>query len=143
MITTQPAFVAFFEAQCADYRRALPQRLAQIDSLLRQVLSGEAPADTLTSLERCAHSLAGSGATFGFSALGEAAKALEQAVKPLHGPAQAWLPTAQTEVSHAVELLRRCMPGELFMEGVSSHELNVLWPKNPCHAPLSLPDRIA
>ena len=125
MITNHPAFIAFFEAQCVDYRCALPQRVAEIESLWGQMLSGEAPADTLASLERCAHSLAGSGATFGFAALGDAAKALELAVKPLHGSAQAWLPTAQTEVSRAVELLRRSLPGEFFMENPSSRELSV------------------
>ena len=125
MITNHPAFIAFFEAQCVDYRCALPQRVAEIESLWGQMLSGEAPADTLASLERCAHSLAGSGATFGFAALGDAAKALELAVKPLHGSAQAWLPTAQTEVSRAVELLRRSLPGEFFMENPSSGELSV------------------
>ena len=117
MITTHPAFIAFFEVQCADYRRALPQRLAQIESLWGQVLSSEAPADTLASLERCAHSLAGSGATFGFAALGDAARALELAIKPLHRAAQALLPTAQTDVSRAVESLRRSLPGEPFMKG--------------------------
>ena len=117
MITTHPAFMAFFEAQCADYRRALPQRLAQIESLWRQALSGETPQEALASLERCAHSLAGSGATFGFAALGDAAKALELAVKPLHGSARGLLPTAQTEVSRAVESLRRSLPGEPFVEG--------------------------
>jgi HPt (histidine-containing phosphotransfer) domain-containing protein len=126
MITTHPAFMAFFEAQCADYRRALPQRLAQIESLWRQALSGETPQEALASLERCAHSLAGSGATFGFAALGDAAKALELAVKPLHGSARALLPTAQTEVSRAVESLRRSLPGEPFVEGSSSHKLSVL-----------------
>lgn len=126
MITTHPAFIAFFDAQCAEYRCALPQRLAQLESLLCQVLSGEAQADTLASLERCAHSLAGSGATFGFAALGDAAKVLELAVKPLHGSAQAWLPTTQTEVSRAVELLRRSLPGELFMEGPLHRKLSVL-----------------
>ena len=126
MITSHPAFIAFFEAQCVEYRCALPQRLAEIESLLSQMLRGEAPADTLASLERCAHSLAGSGATFGFAALGDAAKELELALKSLHGSAQACLPTAQTEVSRAVELLRRTLPGELFMENPSSRELSVL-----------------
>ena len=105
MITTNPAFIAFFDAQYGEYLCALPQRLAQLESLLCQVLSGEATADTLTSLEFCAHSLAGSGATFGFAALGNAAKVLDLAVKPLHGSDQAWLPTAQTDVSRDVELL--------------------------------------
>ena len=89
MITTHPAFIAFSDAQCGEHRCALPQRLAQFELLLCQVLSGKAPADTLTSLERCAHGLAGSGATFGFAALGDAAKVLKLAVKPIHGSAQA------------------------------------------------------
>ena len=126
MNTSHPAFIAFFEAQCVDYSCALPQRLAEIESLFSQMLRGEAPSDALASLERCAHSLAGSGATFGFAALGDAAKALELALKSLHGSAQACLPTAQTEVSRAVELLRRTLPGELFMENPSSRELSVL-----------------
>ena len=130
MITTHSAFIAFFfGAQCAEYRCALPQRLAQLESFLCQVLGGEAPADTLTSLERCAHSLAGSGATFGFAALGDAAKVLELAAKPLHGSAQALLTTVQTEVSRAVELLRRGLRGELFMGNPLHHKLNGLWPK--------------
>jgi len=50
MMTTPPAFIAFFEAPCADYRGALPQRLTQIESLWREALSGETSAETLASL---------------------------------------------------------------------------------------------
>lgn len=104
MTPTPSSFFAFMEAQRADYRSSLPQRLDQIESLWRQVLNGEAQA--LASLERCAHSLAGSGATFGFSALGDAARVLELAVSPLLDATLALTPTAQTEVSRAVEALR-------------------------------------
>lgn len=103
MTPTPPSFAAFLEAQRADYRSSLPQRLDQIESLWRQVLNNEAQA--LASLERCAHSLAGSGATFGFAALGDAARVLELAVSPLLGATHALTPTAQTEVSRAVEAL--------------------------------------
>jgi len=112
MTTTDPAFLAFLEAQRADYRRSLPQRLAQIESLWRQVLNGEAPAQALTTLERCAHSLAGSGATFGFAALGDAARVLELAVNPLLGVAHTLTPEAQSEVNRAVEALQRSLSGE-------------------------------
>jgi HPt (histidine-containing phosphotransfer) domain-containing protein len=126
MINTPPAFIAFFEAQCADYGRSLPQRLGQIESLWRQALSGGTPAEALASLERCAHSLSGSGAIFGFAALGDAARALELAVKKLLGSAHALLPAAQTDVSRAVESLRHSLPGEPFIEGSSTRKLSVL-----------------
>jgi chemotaxis protein histidine kinase CheA len=118
MNTTNPAFLAFLEAQRADYRSSLPQRLVQIESLWRQVLSGEAPAQALASLERCAHSLAGSGATFGFAALGDAARVLELAVSPLLGATHALTPTAQGEVIRAVEALQRNLFAETGIQGV-------------------------
>lgn len=118
MSTTNPAFLVFLEAQRADYRSSLPQRLVQIESLWRQVLNDEAPAEALASLERCAHSLAGSGATFGFAALGDAARVLELAVSPLLGAAHALTPAALSEVSQAVEALQRSLSGETGIQGV-------------------------
>ncbi len=115
---TDPAFLAFLEAQRADYRRSLPQRLDQIEALWRQVLNGEAPAEALASLERCAHGLAGSGATFGFAGMGAAARVLELAVNPLLGSAHALTPTLQTEVSQAIEALQRSLSGETGIQGV-------------------------
>lgn len=118
MSSVPPSFSAFLEAQRADYRSSLPQRLAQIDSLWRQVLNNEAPAPALVSLERCAHSLAGSGATFGFADLGDAARLLELAISPLLGATQALTPAAQAEVSRAVAALLRSLPGETGIQGV-------------------------
>ncbi len=112
MTPTDPAFLAFLQAQRVDYRCSLPQRLAQIESLWHQVLNGEAPAQALASLERCAHRLAGSGGTFGFAALDDAARVLELAVNPLLDSSHALTPTAQTEVSRAIEALQRSLPGE-------------------------------
>jgi len=115
MTSANSSLLVFLAEQRADYRRSLPERLAQIESLWRQVLNGQAPA--LASLERCAHSLAGSGATFGFAALGDAARALELAVSPLLGAAQALTPAAQFEVSRAVEALLRSLPDEAAIQG--------------------------
>lgn len=105
MTSIPPSFSVFLDELRADYRCSLPQRIVQIESLWRQVLSNEAPAQALASLEHCAHSLAGSGATFGFAALGDAARVLELAVGPLLGATHALTPTAQTEVSRAIEAL--------------------------------------
>ena len=110
MSATGPAFLAFLEQQRAAYRNALPERLAEIESLWRQLLNGGAPAEALATLERLAHSLAGSGATFGFAGLGEAARVLELALNPLVGAAAALTPAAQTEVSRAIEALQRSLP---------------------------------
>lgn len=118
MSTTDPAFLAFLEEQRADYHRSLPQRLEQIESLWRQVLNNEAPAEALARLERCAHGLAGSGATFGFAALGDAARVLELAVSPLLGATHALTPATQSEVSRAVEALQRSLSGETGIQGV-------------------------
>ncbi|OGA96686.1 MAG: hypothetical protein A3E79_03265 [Burkholderiales bacterium RIFCSPHIGHO2_12_FULL_61_11] len=118
MSTTDPAFLAFLEEQRADYHRSLPQRLEQIESLWGQVLNDEAPVQALASLERCAHSLAGSGATFGFAALGDAARGLELAVSPLLGARYTLTPAALSEVRRAVEALQRSLSGETGIQGV-------------------------
>ena len=118
MTPTDPVFLAFLQAQRADYWRSLPQRLAQIESLWCQVLNGEAPAEALASLERCAHRLAGSGGTFGFPALGDAARVLELAVNPLLDAAQALTPATLSEVSRAVEALQLSLSGETGIQGI-------------------------
>lgn len=106
MTSFTPSFSAFLDELCADYRLSLPERIVQIESLWRNVLSNEAPEQALASLEHCAHSLAGTGATFGFAALGDAARVLELAVSPLLGATHVLAPTAQMEVTRAVEALR-------------------------------------
>lgn len=111
MSNTDPTFLAFLELQRADYRRALPQRLAQIELLWHQVQIGENAVQMLASLERCAHSLAGSGATFGFAGVGSAARELELALAPLLNTACALTAEAQSKISLAIESLQRSLPG--------------------------------
>ncbi len=116
VMTLPPAsFAAFLQAQRAEYRSAFPERLEQIESLWRQVRNGDAPA--LADLERCAHGLAGSGATFGFAALGDAARVLEMAVSPWVGATHALTPAAQAEVGLAVDVFCRSLCAEIGMQG--------------------------
>lgn len=110
MNITDPIFLAFMELQSADYRRALPQRLAQIELLWNQVLNHESAAQALATLERCAHSLAGSGATFGFAGVGSAARELELAVTALLDTACALTAEARSDVNLAIKLLQRSLP---------------------------------
>jgi len=116
MTATNPAFLAFLEAQRMEYRRSLPGRLAEIESLWRMALDGSAPAEALATLERSAHGLAGSGATFGCGALGDAARVLELAVNSLD-PATALTHAERTAVGQAVESLRRTLHDAAGIQG--------------------------
>jgi len=71
------AFVAFLSRQREEYRFALPSRIARIDELWSMIEQDTAAADDRLELERQAHSIAGTGATFGFRPLSAAAKRLE------------------------------------------------------------------
>ncbi|WP_341908709.1 Hpt domain-containing protein [Polaromonas sp. YR568] len=82
MATTNPALLAFLEQQKAEYRAALPARLATLTSLWAEVQGGTATPATLADLERQAHGLAGSAATFGLAPLGLAARAVELGMEP-------------------------------------------------------------
>ena len=103
------------QGQAAEFRSALPERLELIESLWRQVRNGQAPA--LADLERCAHGLAGSGATFGFAALGDAARVLEMAVSPWVGASNALTPAAHAEVGQAVDRFCRSLCAEIGTQG--------------------------
>ena len=74
-------FLAYLEQQRDEYRYTLPARLASIDAIWRAICE-KGPSDArMLELERYAHSIAGTGATFSFRTLSEAAKKLEIAVQ--------------------------------------------------------------
>lgn len=65
----------------------LPGRLREVEEGWRQVRETAWNEEAVKTFHRLAHSLAGAGATFGFEAVGEAARALELRLKPaLQGP---------------------------------------------------------
>lgn len=111
MKSTDPALLAFLEEQRADYTRSLPRRLEQVGLLWQQILRGEDLAQALPTLERHAHSLAGSAATFGWAELGLAAQALELALEPHVGNNQALAPEATAQLGRAVEELQQRFHG--------------------------------
>ena len=108
------------EEQRVDYRNMLPQRLEQINLLWHQVLKGEEVAEALVTLERCVHSLAGSGATFGFADLGDAARVLELMVHPLVNTGIAITAKARADITQAIELLQRSLLDEAGIQGAQS-----------------------
>ena len=72
----------------AEYRASLPQRLSVIDAAWSAIARGEGDADTLQTLLRSLHSIAGSALTFGLPALGTAAAAAEDWIAPYSERAQ-------------------------------------------------------
>jgi HPt (histidine-containing phosphotransfer) domain-containing protein len=70
---------AKFEALHAAYEASLPAKLRQIESLARQMreANDDSLKDAAGDLSRAAHRLAGSAGIFGFPALCEAARRLE------------------------------------------------------------------
>jgi HPt (histidine-containing phosphotransfer) domain-containing protein len=101
-------FLHFLEEQRRDYRRGLPQKLDEMESLVSRI--GTDPAIDLAKLERLAHSMAGSGGTFGFEELGDAAKALELSVQRLKESGEQATAAQREEVREAIRDLKNKLP---------------------------------
>lgn len=71
------SFAELLQQHRAAYVESLPKRLVQLEVLAGQLEDPARQSEALTALERCAHSLAGSAGTFGFTGLGEVARSLE------------------------------------------------------------------
>jgi HPt (histidine-containing phosphotransfer) domain-containing protein len=101
-------FLRFLEEQRSDYRRGLPEKLEQMERLVSGI-GADATVD-LAGLERLAHSMAGSGGTFGFAELGDAAKALELSVQKLKDSGDGATPAQREEVRRAISELKTKLP---------------------------------
>ena len=65
------------------YSAQLPAKLAEIERRWKALRAGEWSAAELQDFHRLVHGLAGSAGTFGYTQLGEKARLLEQALKPI------------------------------------------------------------
>jgi chemotaxis protein histidine kinase CheA len=79
---TVEAFKRQLEAISSEYRASLPKKLAEIDALWSDLVSGAAKPDHMGNLQRELHSIAGSAKTFGVSGVSEAAAAAELFLEP-------------------------------------------------------------
>ena len=114
MNTPQQAFQKFLEQQRADYRRALPGKMAQIVALWNAAASG---GDTVVpavpvELGRLVHTLAGTAGTLGFHEVGAAARALELLLEPDAPAGQLPLPPQRTDIALAVAALQASLPAD-------------------------------
>lgn len=81
-----------------DYFSArLPERLREIEVAWEDACASDWQEETARTFYRLAHSLAGAGATFGFPSVTEAARLLEQRLKPV---AQGAAPPPDAETVH-------------------------------------------
>jgi chemotaxis protein histidine kinase CheA len=109
MSTPQEQFQAFLALQRADYRRALPEKLARLQALWLAMGAGVAPP-ALAELERQAHTLAGTAGTLGFREVGTAAKSLEALLVRAGECGMALTPAQHAEISLAVAALQASLP---------------------------------
>lgn len=110
MNSSQAQFQAFLEQQRADYQRALPGKLAQIQATWAAVGPDAAPP-ALIELERLAHTLAGSAGTLGLREVGLAARDLEVLLAQAGEGGGVLTPGQRSAISLAVAALQASQPG--------------------------------
>ena len=101
-------FLKALEEQKREYRRTLDGRISGME-LLWSTLSGSAARAELERLERTAHSLAGSGAVFGYARLSEQARALEHRLHDYVSGAAIPAGTERAAVARSIAGLRDCV----------------------------------
>ncbi len=106
----------------ASYVAQLPQKLEQITQSWQLLQSRPDGHETLVVLHRIAHSLTGSGATFGFDDISAAARLLERQLKELLEAGPASMPKILGPVGNAMQLLQRAMQnaGSIPLPGASA-----------------------
>ena len=109
MSTPQEQFQQFLDQQRADYQRALPEKLAHLQTLWAAVDAGAAPP-ALAELERLAHTLAGTAGTLGFRDLGLAAKSLELLLTQASEGSGVLTPELRSGISQAMAALQASLP---------------------------------
>ncbi len=107
-VTGGPAVPDTWEEVVQMFERQLPGRLAELAGLGAALQSPPWDAARAEHMQRLAHRMKGSSATFGMEALSCAAAALEESLKPLqgldHAPEPAALARMATALNHLCAL---------------------------------------
>jgi periplasmic divalent cation tolerance protein len=113
MSMQQQAFQKFLDDQRAEYRRQLPEKMAQIQTLWQAVAAGgEAAVPALADLERMAHTLAGTAGTLGFREAGLAAKELELLLAQAGESGPSFPLAASPDIVLAMAALQASLPSD-------------------------------
>lgn len=101
---------------CNAYAAQLPEKLKQLEQVWEQLPQDSWDEEGFQTLHRMVHSLTGSGKTFGFSLLSDAARNLEERLKQL---AQAKTALSEQQNSHIHELMSKLHQVTLHRDEVS------------------------
>lgn len=101
-------FLEILERQRVEYRKACRPRYEALRETCKQLAAGGSEGAMREAL-RQAHMFAGSGPTFGFDALGEAAATLEKALRGI-GPRAVPTDAQRSEIESSLEVLARALP---------------------------------
>lgn len=129
----------------AIFLEQLPLRLEQIDDLWLRLKANSNNMDALTELHRTVHSLKGTGRTFGFSQLGNAADNVERLLSERLEDPVAALPSGWVEqMSGFLAALEQDVESILSMDEQVTHHLELtdfsnlkpFWPAQDCRGKL-------
>lgn len=113
MNTPQQEFQKFLDQQRADYRRRLPEKMAQIHALWQAAATGgDAAAPALADLERLVHTLAGTAGTLGFREAGLAARALELLLEQAGESGPSFPLAGSQDIVLAIAALQASLPSD-------------------------------
>lgn len=104
------AFKAQLEKFNAEYRAALPGKLAEIDALWARAGGMNGDEVALVDLHRLLHTLAGSAKTFGLASVSTAAREAETALSPHVSGGAALDAAGRTRIAALLETLRQSAP---------------------------------
>jgi len=102
-------FLAILEAQRAEFRKTCRDRFEALRAAWARVAQG-ADREALRELLRQAHTLAGTGPTFGFDALGDAAREVQAGVEEIDGDRAVPTDAQRARIDAAVAALQRALP---------------------------------
>lgn len=107
-LTAMQKFQEELEKLKTAFAASLPSRVAEIEALWTKACT-QSTSEDMRFLERALHSLAGSGATFGFPEISRQAKSFENKLSPLVGKSQAPPPDQIGILAREWILLRQAM----------------------------------
>jgi chemotaxis protein histidine kinase CheA len=105
------AFKHYLDELSADYRRGLPDKLAELDRLWNNLTTGSAAPARFADLQRELHNLVGTAKTMGLPAVTEAARAAESFLEPILSQAAPIEPAARGAFKQLLDDLKQSVTG--------------------------------
>ena len=98
------------QAQRDDYRRTLPEKMAQMETLWHEARQAGPVSAPFAATERLAHNLHGTAGTYGFRDLSHASRTLELALRSLMDAGAQLDPDEEQRITEAIAAVRLSLP---------------------------------